>query len=186
MTYRGSKESLHRPPSHSIFPRHKWVLSKLGRDKSPLQGCPQSHCPPRTMGGRDKASPQWWGHFVGKWDLVSQLFQNCLLRKMGHIWQESHGGSPHWVLGHCEKGLTSLVLFISSRSPGCLGLAIASTLQGRKWRPRGVESPAPKQTADSEAVVLGACCTGPQWGWTLNVLGVQLHLILQRQCCVCT
>jgi hypothetical protein len=61
------------------------------------------------------------------------------------------------MLGHCEKSLTSIVLFISYRSPGSLRREIASILQRRKWRPRGVESLAPQQTAVSEAVVRGAC-----------------------------
>lgn len=37
-----------------------------------------------------------------------------------------------------------------------MGSAIPSVLQARKWRPRGVESFAPKKTAVSETVVLGA------------------------------
>lgn len=90
-----------------------------------------------------------------------------------------------------------------------MGSTRASVLQGRKWRPGGVESFAPEQTAVSAAVVLGALLDRPtarlvlgcpmveeifcglnklhlclpQQGWTLDVLGLRLHLPLQRQCC---
>lgn len=75
------------------------------------------HCPPRTIRGKDKAFVKWQSQLVGKWDLVSQLFQSHLLRKTGRPWKQSQWALlEHLVgVGRCAKCFTSIILFTSQQ-----------------------------------------------------------------------
>lgn len=164
------------------------------------------HCPPRMIRGKDKAFVKWQSQLVGKWDLVSQLFQSHLMHKMGRTWKQTQWALlEHLVhVRHCAKCFTSITLF-TSQQPWWFGQHYTSYFTREEMEAQGCVVTGPKansgkwKSGNRKPGGLGhgagawyspwerLCCmvSNPphfyllQKGWTLNSLALLFSLPLK-------